>query len=105
MSTALLARAYARTTVVAGLAALPNMAATKVVSSRLHGSKGGKEAAENAAGQNVEQTPSASGVGQNAGQGIEAVAVHDIDLQSRLRAAVEARRQGGVQSPSSIVGC
>ncbi|HZA93881.1 MAG TPA: hypothetical protein VE420_14755 [Gemmatimonadales bacterium] len=39
---------------------------------------------------------------QGASEGIEAIGVHAGDLRNRLRAAVEAKRQGGAQSPSSV---
>ena len=47
-------------------------------------------------------------VGENrqrsgASERIEPIGVHGVVLRSRLRAAVDARRQDGVESPSSIV--
>ena len=40
--------------------------------------------------------------GQGAGQGIEALAIHSLNPDKRLRTAVEAWRQDGAQSPASV---
>jgi hypothetical protein len=44
-----------------------------------------------------------AGGGEGTGEGIEAVCVHNLTLQSRLSAAVEAELQVGAESPSSVV--
>jgi hypothetical protein len=83
MGTTLPSDADAGTTLVALLATLPDVETAEVVGSRSLGSEGGREAAESAAGQDVERSPSAQGGGEESRQGIEAVAIHSTSSNPR----------------------
>src|SRR5687767_13380323 len=58
--------------------------------------------------QTAEGTAAGPRIGEASGESIEPVSVHAGVLPNRLRTAVEAKRQGGAESPSSVVvllGC
>lgn len=61
------------------------------------------EQTEGADEQTIEGAAAGAARTERTSEGIKAVSVQSMGLQTRLRTAVEARRQEGAESPSSIV--
>src|SRR5215212_633612 len=49
-----------------------------------------------------EGSPPGARLVERAGDSVNAIGIHGLNLQSRLRTAVEARHQDGTESPASI---
>src|SRR5688500_564876 len=64
---------------------------------------GGEDATEGERAKEPRQAPPRARINEGTGERVEPCTVHAKDLLNRLRTAVEARRQDGVESPSSVV--
>src|SRR5687767_4641313 len=64
---------------------------------------GGENATEGESAKEPRQAPTGARIKEGTRERVEPCAVHAKDLRNRLRTAVEARRQDGAQSPSSVV--